>query len=416
MFDVLVVGGGAAGFFAALAAAKANAGLQIGLIEKSSKFLSKVAISGGGRCNVTHNAATIDALLAGYPRGARELKGAFLTFSHFHTQQWFEERGVELVAEKDGRIFPVSNSSQSIINCLLNEAEHLGVELYTNCAFNSMKQIGDGWEVETGIGVAKTKKLILAPGGAVKEEHLLWAKALGISIRLPVPSLFTFDIRDKNLNALSGLSVPTGIITIAKEKPIEGPVLITHWGVSGPAVLKASAWYARKLHEWNYNFQLRINWCGLSVSELNTLLDAKRKTNGGQTLVNKLVLSLPNRLWQHLVEKAGIATGTRYGDLLKSQMDALRQLVLEDTYLVESKSVNKDEFVTSGGIDLREVQFKTMAFRRFPNLYVAGEVLDIDGITGGFNFQSAWTTGYIAGKSAAEACYAETEEKKSKAL
>jgi predicted Rossmann fold flavoprotein len=298
MFDVLVVGGGAAGFFAALAAAKTNPQLRIGLIEKSSKFLAKVAISGGGRCNVTHNAATIDALLAGYPRGARELKGAFLAFSHVHTRQWFEERGVQLVAEKDGRIFPISNSSQTIIDCLLDEAERLGVELFTNCPFNSMKQAENGWKVETGNGIAKTKKLILSPGGAVKEEHLQWAKALGISIRLPVPSLFSFDIRDKNLNALSGLSVPNGFVTIAKEKPIGGPVLITHWGLSGPAVLKASAWHARKLHEWDYKLQLKINWCGLSLSDLNTFLDAKRKTNGGQTLVNKLVPSLPNRLWQ----------------------------------------------------------------------------------------------------------------------
>ena len=401
---MVVVGGGAAGFFAALQAARTAPTMRIALVEKASRFLNKVAISGGGRCNVTNAAPTLEALLSGYPRGAKELRGPFKRFDNQATAAWFTQRGVPLVAEADGRMFPQANTSAVVLDCLMREARGLHIALLANTALHGLTKGGGLWELATSAGVMRTPNVVIALGGLPKHSQFDFATALGLEIVTPVPSLFSFNIALPELHALAGVAVPMGKMAAHAQKPQEGPAMVTHWGLSGPAVLKSSAWHARALHEANYTFTAYMNWLGEGRPEtVLAALMAFKQEHGRKTMVTKPFPALPNRLWDYLLATVGIAPTARYGDVTKASLSQLANVLTAQPFPVQGKSTNKDEFVTAGGIALREVDFKTMQSRKHPGLYFAGEVLDIDGITGGYNFQAAWTTGYVAGLSVGEA-------------
>jgi predicted Rossmann fold flavoprotein len=381
MFDLIVIGGGAAGVFAAIAAKTAHPAASVALLEKSAVLLSKVRVSGGGRCNVTHACFDVAALVQNYPRGAQELRGPFHTFQPRDTIQWFESRGVLLKAEADGRVFPVSNNSETIINCLLSEAKKLGVEIFLR---QRIETIEPGFKV----GPFSCKKLILATGSS--PQGYAWAGHLGHTIQKPVPSLFTFNVPTSPLKELSGIVVDP---VQSKIGPFvqKGPLLITHFGFSGPAALKLSAWGARYLHEHDYKVPLTISW--VAEPTLPRLVELK-KSSPQKTLVSENVFKLPKKLWREFV-----GSEKRLNDFSLKELQKLSERLHGDIYQVEGKTTHKEEFVTCGGVTLKEVNFKTMESKICPGLYFAGEILDIDGVTGGFNFQNAWTTAFIAGTS-----------------
>lgn len=391
MYDVIVVGGGAAGMFAAITAKQTHPDTAVALLEKSAVLLAKVRISGGGRCNVTHACFDPALLIQNYPRGGAELRGAFHRFQPRDTIEWFESKGVELKGEKDGRIFPTTNSSETIIQCLLAEAKTEGVEIFLRQKIESIKKTDEGFVV----GGYSCRKLILATGSS-KEGHE-WAKQLGHTIQDPVPSLFTFNVPNSPLNHLSGIAVERVKIKI-KGTALEqtGPVLITHFGFSGPAALKLSAWGARYLHEHNYRVELAIDWLpSFSQFAIYDSLCRLKNEAPHKHLQSENLFQLPKNLWKTLIGEE-----KRLNDYSLQALHHLAQRLHEDLYLTEGKTTHKEEFVTCGGVTLKEVQFKTMESKLCPGLYFAGEILDIDGITGGFNFQNAWTTGFIAGSSA----------------
>jgi len=413
---VVVVGGGAAGFFGAIACAEALQGRgSVVVLERGAHFLQKVKISGGGRCNVTHSCFEPKELARRYPRGGPALIGAFHRFQAADTVKWFEARGVELKTEPDGRMFPTTDQSQTIINCLTNAARTAGVELRTNCGVERVERRGGGgFRLALSGATAGSQRLLtsspttiecdvllLATGGAKAVDVL--AASLGHAIEPPVPSLFTFHIADKRLEGLSGLAVERATVSVAGTKLKEtGPVLITHWGLSGPGILRLSAWGARELAACNYKFALRVNWLpDHHFDSVIALAQAQRGLTGAKRVQNVSLAGLPSRLWERLVATAGIADQTQWAGLNKVQTQALARLLVESEFAVTDKSMNKEEFVTCGGVRLAEVDFKTMASRVCPGLYFAGELLDIDGITGGFNFQAAWTTGWLAGNAMA---------------
>ncbi|MCC2546335.1 NAD(P)/FAD-dependent oxidoreductase [Hymenobacter sp. BT175] len=404
---VAVLGGGAAGFFGAIACAEANPGLTVYLIEKSPKLLAKVRVSGGGRCNVTHHCFSPAQLVQHYPRGGKQLKEPFRQFGAQDTVQWFEQRGVQLKAEADGRMFPVTDSSETIARCLEEAARQAGVRVLTSTAVTSIMPLPDqGYQLQlTGVHaqMLAVRKLLVATGGAPKAESYAWLQALGHSLVEPVPSLFTFNVPESPLRELMGISVPLARVVLAGEKlDYEGPLLITHWGVSGPAVLKLSAWGARRLHELQYQGTALVNWVPPHSEEtLRQWLLTFRADNGRKGILNNPLLGLPQRLWRTLVEQAGIGTETRWSELAVKLQNRLIELLVRMPLAVRGKTTFKEEFVTCGGIPLSEVNLKTMESRLHPGLHFAGEVLDIDGITGGFNFQAAWTTGYLAGRAMA---------------
>ena len=402
---VVVAGGGAAGFFAAIVCAEACPGAKITVLEASSQFLSKVRISGGGRCNVTHACFEGRELSRHYPRGGASLLGPFTVFQPRNTIAWFEARGVKLKTEADGRIFPVSDSSQTIIECLMRTAQAAGVELLANCGLARVDRGAEG-----GFALVLThgetfgcERLKLATGGCRAAAGGRLALALGHTLEPPVPSLFAFHIAAPWLRALAGISVPLVEISLPGSGLRErGGLLVTHAGLSGPAILRLSAWGARALHGVDYQFPLRINWLPhLEREAIGAQLDSRRGAQPARLIVNTPLPPLPARLWECLVLAAGIPRPTRWAGLARSARHRLIEQVTGTELQAVGRSLNQEEFVTCGGVRLGEVNFKTMESRLAPGLYFGGELLDIDGVTGGFNFQAAWTTGWIAGRSMA---------------
>ncbi|WP_372920123.1 NAD(P)/FAD-dependent oxidoreductase [Salegentibacter sp.] len=401
-FDIIIIGGGAAGFFTAINAAEMNRGLKIAILERGKEVLSKVRISGGGRCNVTHAEFIPRELSRNYPRGEKELLGPFHSFMTGDTMEWFEKRGIELKIEEDGRIFPVSDSSDSIINCFQSEIERLKINMLKNHSVQDLQKKEENWIVETNKGDFSAEKVMLATGSNPKMWKLL-AK-LGHKIVLAVPSLFTFNIKDNRIKGLAGIATEASVQVIfnSKDSKLEssGPLLVTHWGMSGPAILKLSAWGARELNAENYKFQIKVNWLPemTSAEILEDLRDLKIKEAKKQ-VAKYSRFGLPKRLWQSLVDAAGIKSEQTWAELNKSQLEALNHQLCDAEFEVNGKSTFKEEFVTAGGVDLKEVNFKTFESKLHKNLYLAGEILNIDAITGGFNFQNAWTGGFLAAKA-----------------
>jgi predicted Rossmann fold flavoprotein len=402
---IVIAGGGAAGFFAAIACAEAGSTAEIIIVEKTAQFLSKVKISGGGRCNVTHACFNERDFATRFPRGERALIAPLKQFQAGDTVAWFAARGVKLKTESDGRMFPVSDSSQTIIDCLLDAARAARVKLKTNCGVERVaRNSSGGFDLTLSDGEALScDKLLLATGGCRTPALGQLAVSLGHTLEMPVPSLFTFHVGTPWLRALAGISVETVEVSVAGTKLRErGPVLITHWGLSGPAILRLSAWGARVLHRMDYQCVLRVNWLpGKSDETLAQEFDKRRHSQAARFVVNSPVAPLPARLWEQLIVAAGVPRETRWSVLSRPAQHQIIQQLLRGEFPVSGKSLNKDEFVTCGGVKLGEVDFKTMESRLCPGLFFAGELLDIDGITGGFNFQAAWTTGWIAGKALA---------------
>jgi predicted Rossmann fold flavoprotein len=400
---IVIAGGGAAGFFAALACAETARGAEILILEKSSHFLSKVKISGGGRCNVTHAEFDLREFSKRYPRGERALISAFGAFQARDTVAWFESRGVQLKIESDGRMFPTTDSSQTIIDCLLNSARRAGIKLKINCGVETVvKKAGGGFELTLSNGEQLScDKLLLAIGGCRTPALGQLAVSLGHQLEPPVPSLFTFHVATPWLKTLAGISVERVEASAPESKLREqGALLVTHWGVSGPAILRLSAWGARALHTKNYSFPLQINWLpDLNAEIIACEFQSRQKSQPAKLVVNSPIAPLPARLWEQLVLASGVPENLRWSGFSRAGQHQLIQQLLRSEFPVTGKSLNKDEFVTCGGVRLGEVNFKTMESKICPGLYFAGEVLDVDGITGGFNFQSAWTTGWLAGKA-----------------
>jgi hypothetical protein len=401
---LLVIGGGAAGFFCAVNAARLNPGLKVTLAEKSNKLLSKVRISGGGRCNVTHACFEIGEMIRRYPRGSSFLKKAFHQFFTSDTIDWFRERGVELKTESDGRMFPISDSSQTIIDCLLREANKFKVEILMNREVAAVKKNDRGFEVCFSNGENfLADEVCIACGGYPKAAQFTWLKQLGHSIEDPVPSLFTFNMPGNAITSLMGVVASHARVKIPGTKLQEqGPLLITHWGMSGPAILKLSAWGARELAARGWKFSVVINWLADNTEQqLRDQFAQMRFAFGSQKLSAKSSFGLPSRLWLFLLGISGIDVDTRWADLSSKAQNKLISNLCAYECAVNGKTTFKEEFVTAGGIKLQEVDANTMMSKKIPGLYFAGEILDIDGITGGFNFQNAWTTGFIAAKTIA---------------
>jgi hypothetical protein len=407
------VGGGAAGFFAALAFAEERTAADAIVLEKGPQFLQKVRISGGGRCNVTHRDFDPREFARRYPRGEKELIGLLHRFPARETVTWFEQRGVKLKTEEDGRVFPVSDSSQTIIDCLLNEARKLGVELRVNAGVESIEKANGRFRIKTASGQSlEADTILIGTGGSRTPSMAALATNLGHALIDPVPSLFTLQIEAPWLRNLAGISVADAKLTVADVKLHErGALLITHWGLSGPATLRLSAWGARSLHALDYRFALLVNWLpALTEEALHAKLDDRIKTQPAKLVVNSPLPPLPSRLWEALVLEAGIARGQTWSQIGRAGKHALARQLTRTELPVTGKSLNKDEFVTCGGVKLNDVNFKTMESRVCPGLYFAGECLDIDGITGGFNFQAAWATGWVAGKAMAQKIKSEPEK------
>lgn len=401
MKEVLVIGGGAAGFFAALACAENNPGFRITILEKSSTLLSKVKISGGGRCNVTHACFDAKALVKNYPRGEKQLLGPFTRFNPVHTIEWFKSRGVWLKTEEDGRMFPTTDSSQTIMDCFITEAHRQRIRIRTQHGVEDIMIHGSGFEVKTNRGDSLyADALIITTGSGSSMWNIL--TKLGHKITPPVPSLFTFNNNDERIRGLEGLSVSQAIVSVIPHSKLtaSGPLLITHWGLSGPAVLRLSAWGARTLAEVNHRFQISVNWTGeYAAFEVTKTFKEYKQNHPKKTVAANPLYSLPKRLWERLCSINVGSSTINFADLSNKQIDLLAETLTASRFTVTGKSTFKDEFVTAGGVSLDEVDFKTMQSKKFPGLYFAGEVLDIDAITGGFNFQAAWTTGWIAGNS-----------------
>lgn len=397
---VAVIGGGAAGFFAALSAKKHHANSEVVILEKSNKILSKVKISGGGRCNVTHACFKGSILSKYYPRGSKQLKKLFTVFNTNHTVAWFKERGVSLKKEADNRMFPTTDSSITIINCFLDEARRLGVIIKKETNVTKIEAVDTQIKL-TVDGLAYTyDKVIVATGGSPKIDGLSWLRNLGHSVVSPLPSLFTFNMPNEEITSLQGLSVKNAIVRIQGTKLVhDGPLLVTHWGMSGPAILKTSAWGARDLAELNYEFKAQINWVGISnEDEVRKLLNRHCYSYDKRKIENSNPFAIPSRLWVYLLVKSELNTNKINCELSSKEKNKLINTLLNDVFTVSGKTTFKEEFVTCGGIYLKEVDMKSMQSKIISNLYFAGEILDIDGVTGGFNFQAAWTTGFVAGQ------------------
>jgi hypothetical protein len=399
---VAVIGGGAAGFFSAIAAKENHPDSEVTIFEKSQKVLSKVKVSGGGRCNVTNGTTSISELAKGYPRGEKQLKKAFSTFNTVHTRAWLESRGVELYVQSDNRVFPTSNDSQTIVDCLFRETKRLGISIQLGVGISSIEANNDQLELQfQSESPLKTfDKVIVATGGSPSRKGFDWLERLGHKIEEPVPSLFTFNMPSESIIELMGVVAENAIVSIQGSKlRSQGPLLITHWGMSGPAILKLSAFGARILSGMNYDFKIQVNWAGEVNNELvMTQLEEITVANPNKLLQNVKPFGLPERLWLFVLERSELPPTKKWSELGKKGMNKLVNTLTNDEYTVSGKTTFKEEFVTCGGISLESVNFNTMESRVCKNLYFAGEILDIDGITGGYNFQAAWTTAYIAGK------------------
>ncbi|SFW42434.1 hypothetical protein SAMN02927921_01618 [Sinomicrobium oceani] len=399
--DVIIAGGGAAGFFAAAHIAEASPGARVIILEKSAEVLAKVRVSGGGRCNVTHAEFVPRELASYYPRGQKELLGPFHSFCSGDTIAFFENRGVALKTEEDGRMFPETDASQTIIDCLLRETTQRGVRVFTGYGIREINVRGTGWEVITAKGSLTCDKLLIATGSSPKMWDVI--RQLGHTIVPPVPSLFTFHIKDPRISGLMGLSATVSVRlsgTAQDHMIFEGPLLITHWGMSGPAVLKLSAWKARELYDRNYRFPIEVNWLhSVTFGEALDVLRTQREVCGKKNIMTSGPFDLPRRLWVKLAASAGIADEDRWAEVRKELLENLAAQLTKSVFRVQGKSTFKEEFVTAGGVDLREIDFRTFESRIRENLFFAGEVLNIDAVTGGFNFQNAWTGGYMAARA-----------------
>lgn len=399
--QIAIIGGGAAGCFAAANIARAG-NVQVALFEKTGRLLQKVKVSGGGRCNVTHACFDVPELLTRYPRGKSLLKKSLYHFSPEDTIQWFARRGVRLKTEADGRMFPVTDSSQTIIDCLLRVIEEHEIDVQLHKSVVSINKVANRFQLEFQDGSRfEADKVLITCGGFPKDEAYQWIRRLGHKVESPAPSLFTFNLPGHPITELMGVSVPFAKVRLRGTKLVEqGPLLITHWGLSGPAVLRLSAWAARELAARQYNFSIQIAWIpDFDDGSLKEKFIAIRKEWGKLSVARKDPFGLPKRLWQYLTRQAGIQEETRWGDLPAVQQHQLQQHLLHDSYDVKGKTTFKEEFVTCGGVSLSEVNPQTMESRVVPGLYFAGEVLDVDGITGGFNFQHAWNSGWLAAQA-----------------
>ncbi len=398
---VIVIGGGAAGFFSALSVKSHFPNADVMIIEKSAKVLSKVKVSGGGRCNVTHACFDNVQLSKFYPRGEKYLRKSFEQFNAQSTIDWFAKRNIRLETLPDNCIFPKSNSSQTIIDCFVKEASELGIDIQIQTAFIGVQKLENKFNVITSKGDFIADKVIVTMGGQPKRNGLEWSEQLGHKIVEPFPSLFTFNMPGNPICELMGNVVEETTVKIESTKLISnGPLLVTHWGMSGPAILKLSAWGARILAEKDYNFAVLVNWLNEKKEDsLRLQIEQIVEEHGGKMIVNLNPFPMTNRLWSFLLEKSGINKEVRWRDIGKKGINKLVNTLINDRYLVNGKTTFKEEFVTAGGISLDQVDFRTMESRVVEGLFFAGEVLDIDGVTGGFNFQAAWTTGWIAGKS-----------------
>lgn len=396
--DVLIIGGGAAGFFAAINVAEQNPQLKVAILERGKDVLTKVKVSGGGRCNVTHAEFIPHELVLNYPRGEKELLGPFHQFMTGDAIEWFEKRGVALKVEEDGRMFPITDSSQTIIDCFLKEAKKNKVEILINHAVKSIKKELDLFIVETSQGFFSSKKVLMATGSNPKMWKLL--EDLGHTISNPVPSLFTFNIKDERIKDIPGVVVGNVLVQVF-DSHLEsgGPLLITHWGMSAPAILKLSAFGALELAKRNYKFKITINFINSSFEDCLDVLKTLKQELAKKTVYKSAQFDMPKRLWQNLVLVSEMDQETRWSDLNKNQLESLASQLTKAVFNVDGKSTFKEEFVTAGGVELKEVNFKTLESKLIPNLYFAGEVLNIDAITGGFNFQNAWTSGFIAAQN-----------------
>nr|WP_321221886.1 NAD(P)/FAD-dependent oxidoreductase [uncultured Psychroserpens sp.] len=397
-YDVIIVGGGAAGFFAAINIAELNPQLKVAILERGKEGLQKVKISGGGRCNVTHAEFIPSELVLNYPRGEKELLGPFHQFMTGDTIQWFDDRGVELKIEEDGRMFPITNSSQTIIDCFLTQAKKHNVDVLYNHALKFVKHLENHWVLETSQGEFVSKKLMMATGSNPKIWKLL--EHLGHTIAQPVPSLFTFDIKDERIKDIPGVvALDVAIQVVDTNLYSEGPLLITHVGMSAPSILKLSAFGAIELAQRNYDFEIEINFIKQSFDDCMERLKDLKQNLAKKTVFKSAQFDLPKRLWQKLVIASQMTNETRWADLNKSQLEALASQLTQAVFHVTGKSTFKEEFVTAGGINLKEVNFKTFESRLHENLYFAGEILNIDAVTGGFNFQNAWSSAYLVAKA-----------------
>ncbi|MGG9971504.1 NAD(P)/FAD-dependent oxidoreductase [Ferruginibacter sp. SUN002] len=399
---LIVIGGGAAGFFCAVNAARMNELLEVIIVEKTSKLLSKVKVSGGGRCNVTHHCFSIADMVKKYPRGESFLKKAFHHFFTSDTIAWFKERGVELKAEADGRMFPITDSSQTIIDCLMKEVNRFGVEIMMGKEVRAVTLDHGQWSIVFNSGSTIVADYVcIASGGYPKSVQFDWLKQTGHTIVEPTPSLFTFNMPGNAITALMGITVENVTVKIIGSKLTEsGPLLITHWGMSGPAILKLSAWGARELKAKNYEFGIIVNW--LPAYNENSLREQFQKIRfdiAAQKIVNRNPFALPQRLWQYFLQQSGINEDMRWADLPAKEQNKLIKHLCAQEFAVKGKTTFKEEFVTAGGVALTDVDHNTMQSKIIPKLFFAGEVLDIDGVTGGFNFQNAWTTAFIAAKA-----------------
>ena len=397
--ELVVIGGGAAGFFAAINAARMNPSLKVTIVEKSSKLLSKVKVSGGGRCNVTHACFDIAEMSKKYPRGGNFVKKTFHQFFTTDTIQWFEERGVKLKKEADGRMFPVTDSSQTIIDCLMKEANRFGVKILMNAEVRSLKPDGEKFDIQlSDLRLLTSDFVCIACGGYPKSSMFEWLRQLGHTIEEPIPSLFTFNMPGNPITKLMGVSVEEANVKISGSKLEQrDPLLITHWGLSGPAILRLSAWGARELAVKNYKFSISVNWLpDYTEQEVREKFQSLRRELAARKVMQKNQFSMPQRLWEFLAERSGIHAETRWADLpVKEQNKFIRNLCACE-FDINGKTTFKEEFVTAGGIKLNEIDANTMESKLLPHLFFAGEILDVDGITGGFNFQHAWTSGWVA--------------------
>jgi hypothetical protein len=395
----IIIGGGAAGYFAAINAAEINPNLEVIILEGNNKVLQKVKVSGGGRCNVTHACFTPNELIEFYPRGGKELRGPFHQFMTGDTMEWFENRGVSLKIEDDNRIFPESNASQTIIDCFLESAKNAGVILKTSARVDGIEKNGEQFVVKTNSEEIIADYLLIASGSNIKVWNMI--ENLGHSVVQPVPSIFTFNIEDNRLNEIPGISVPKATVKVLNSKLAEeGPLLITHWGLSGPGILKLSAWGALELFEKDYNFEIQVNWLAKKQESVLEILKKERQQQSKKQIVLRSVFEeVPKRLWEKFVLAAKISAEAKWAQLTNKQLEDLSKQLTQGIFKVSGKSTFKDEFVTAGGVDLKEINFKRFESKLHSNLFFAGEVLNIDAVTGGFNFQNAWTSAWIVANS-----------------
>lgn len=405
IYDLIVVGGGAAGFFGAIQVAEQYPRANILILEKSSKVLSKVRVSGGGRCNVTHACFNPFELADHYPRGEKQLKLIFKHFQAIDMVKWLADHGVDLKTEADNRMFPVTDSSETIIECFLNQAKRYGVKIGLGCHVDSILASENNFSLRTLNGLEyHGKKVLISVGGSPNQDSYAWLKMLGHTLRRPIPSLFTFNDSARDFVDLMGVSVPNAHVRIATTKFSQaGPLLITHWGLSGPAIIKLSAWAAMKLNEMNYQFTALVSWIGdVTEDEARLMLSESKSQRGRQRIFSNPLKGLPSRLWERLCEKAEINSELIWSEIPNRNLNKLMECLIRYPFVIKGKTTFKEEFVTCGGVPMDEIDLTSMQSKLKSGVYFAGEVLNIDGETGGFNFQAAWSTAFVAAKSIAE--------------